>query len=99
MTPEEIRAAAIERLARSEYDAWKEAYDRLDDGPPAPTFDEAGDGYSMKRGYRRIAARQVDALGDLLPTAEEISTCFPDEPAADDEPMRRYVTAWREVTN
>ena len=47
--------------------------------------------------YELWATRMVDALGDMLPTAEEISTCFPDEPAADDETMRRYVTAWREV--
>lgn len=78
MTPEEIRAEAIERAAQ--------AVAALEcPGPP---------------GERHYATAEVmvDALGDLLPTGEESSTCFPDEPAADDEAMRRYVTAWKAVT-
>lgn len=46
-----------------------------------------------------LAEAAVDALAaaGLLPTAMEVSSCFPDEPAADDEAMRRYVTDWREM--
>lgn len=75
MTPEEIRAEAIDRIARTEYDAWKVAYDHIiRDDPheqPAPTYDAAPAGYGMKTGFQRSAARVVDALGDLLPTGRQ----------------------------
>ncbi|MFC9966313.1 hypothetical protein ACFVH4_18955 [Nocardia ignorata] len=98
MTPEEIRAEAIDRIARASYAAWKHQYDVFEH---ASGFNALAPGYDdWPRWPERessivTATRAIDALGDLLPTGEEISTCFPDEPAADDEARRRYVTDWR----
>ncbi|NEW49359.1 hypothetical protein GV792_04785 [Nocardia cyriacigeorgica] len=91
MTAEEIRAEAIERIARAEWAEHHRAETVMDKRAWAserPAFRDT---------YRRWAARMVDALGDLLPTGEEISTSFPDEPAADDGAMHRYVTDWKEM--
>lgn len=95
MTAEEIRAEAIERLAVGQF-----SIDERDfSSPGAPAREWAAVPEMVRQRYRAAAEPLVGALGDLLPIGEEISTCFPDEPAADEEAMRRYVTAWREVTD
>lgn len=72
---EEIRAAAIEVLARTERDAWKASFDLLDggDGPQAPPFDDAPADHVIMHGIMRQAARDIDALAEagLLPTGVE----------------------------
>lgn len=95
MTAEEIRAEAIERLAVGQF-----SIDERDfSSPGAPARAWAAVPEMVRQRYRADAEPLVDALGDLLPTGEEISTCFPGEPAADDEAMRRYVTDWQEVVS
>lgn len=93
MNREEIRTEAIERLAIGQFTIDERDYS----SPGAPSRAWARVPEMVRQRYRVDAEPLVDALGDLLPTDEEVSTCFPDEPAADDEVMRRYVTAWREV--
>lgn len=69
-------AEAVERIARVEYNAWKQQYDAisardpLGDGQPAPSFDDADDDYGPKRAYRNQARRAVNAITDLLAPAE-----------------------------
>lgn len=93
MTAEEIRAEAIERLARGQF----EHEERIYSTPDFPERAWADVSEATQEAHRVDARVLVDALGDLLPTGEEVSTCFPDEPDADDEAMRRYVTAWQEL--
>lgn len=89
MTAKEVRAKAVDRIARARFAAVEAAYP---DDHRTPSEHRA-----LADNCRLLAEEAVDALGDLLPTSEEVSTCFPDEPAADDEAMRRYVTDWQEV--
>lgn len=94
MNAEEIRSEAIERVAMTVRVI--DLSDRPDLGDPKAVWASLGD--ERRADYREYAATMVDALGDLLPTGEEISTCFSDEPAADEEAMRRYVGDWKQVT-
>ncbi len=75
MNAAEIRAEAIERIARDSYESWRAVFNGLpvyeDDPPPALPYDEAPDDYHPKRASRRTAVEAVDALGDLLPTKAE----------------------------
>lgn len=68
MNAEEIRAEAIDRIARHQYNLWKHAVDGTGDYLPPPTFDNAIDTHGFKRSCQQSAAEVVDALGDLLPT-------------------------------
>lgn len=87
MTPEEIRSLYMETLARAEL---------------ASVSFIAHDGIrsTAMRTNEDAAQAALDALtaAGLLPTSEEVFSCFPDEPEADDEMMRRYVTGWREAS-
>ena len=72
MTPEEIRAEAIERLAIGQFDIDESDYSRPD--APARAWDAVPEG--VRERYRVDAEPLVDALGDLLPTgAEEGGRC------------------------
>lgn len=101
MTDEEIRAEAIDRIARADYARWKVQYDKLADDlgdEPAPPYDDAPiTGTGPKPTYRRAAVRNaadaVDALGDMLPIGEESRYL-----GRGRDRRTRYVTAWREVT-
>lgn len=95
MNAEEIRAEVVERLAIAVRASDLEQHPALSNGNPRDLWNVLNDG--MRDQYRAYVTPLVEALGDLLPTGEEVSTCFPDEPAADDEAMRRYVTDWQEV--
>jgi hypothetical protein len=104
---DEIRAEAIERIARAFYESWREIFNAMPkypgDGPEALPYDEAPDDYKMKRGYRRQAAEVVAALGDLLPDAYVESRGGCDVEKFGGEIVRRipleerYMTEWREV--
>lgn len=93
MTAEEIRAEAIERLAIAQRAMYR--HPKYASRDPLESWAALTE--LQREAYRKDAARLIGALGDLLPTGEEISTCFPDEPAADEEAMRRYVTDWKAV--
>lgn len=80
MTPEEIRAEAIDRAARALYAAWKAANDRLAAAmglDPTPSYDEGGDGSPRKQAFRAHAEVAVDALGDMIPTGRQWAARYP----------------------
>lgn len=64
-TREQIRADAIERLARAEFEKDRELI-VISNRPP---WDEASE--AERAEYRGIVAHLADALGDLLPTGIE----------------------------
>ncbi|MFD4457680.1 hypothetical protein [Nocardia sp. NPDC058480] len=83
MTPEEIRAEAIERIARADYLRRYRA-----DGFMWETTTEA-----IRGQHRATAALAVDALGDMLPIGEESRYL-----GRGMDRRARYFTGWREVT-
>ena len=95
-TREQIRAEAIERIARAEYTSWLErvrvkAAEWGEECKHLP-WDEQPDSGEWGRDYwRRIHAGMVDALGDLLPTAMEGRFI-----GRGMLRRTRYVTDWRE---
>lgn len=84
MTPEEIRAEAIERIARADYEFWTSAWGKVAGSEPqAPAYDDVPEsGHSPAEHYRRAAiaegTRAVDALGDLIPTGIDTRTIVHD---------------------
>lgn len=94
MTPEEIRAEAIERLAIGQFDVDESDYSRLD--APARDWDAVPEG--VRERYRVDAEPLVDALGDLLPTGTQEKPDPTDWPTKYRPPWRRYTTDWKPVT-
>ncbi|WP_043654588.1 hypothetical protein [Nocardia thailandica] len=91
MTAEQIRAEAIERIAREAWAEHHRAEAKLDGRAwesERPAFQQI---------YRRWAARMVDALGDLLPTGVERLAAYAVTDETDDRLMQRYVTAWTDA--
>lgn len=106
MTPEEIRAEAIERLARS---LLEHADANVPESMRSRGWDQTTE--RVRDEYRDIVTPFVDWLGDLLPTrierrelehgwvVQNISATG--EVTAVGKPcirQRRYVTAWKEMT-
>ncbi|WP_280465631.1 hypothetical protein [Nocardia brasiliensis] len=89
MNADEIRAEAIERIARADY---LHAYGR--DGYLWETTTE-----TIHSRHRERAARHVDALGDLLPTREDVWVDYlrTDREAGNIRYLARYTTAWRPI--
>ena len=85
MNAEQIRAEAVSVL--NEHQPFEDVY----------TYCTCGIRVADDGGYGQHVVDVLAAAG-LLPTAVEVSSCFPDEPEADDEAMRRYVTDWREMS-
>lgn len=102
MNAEQIRAEAIEVLARTEWDAWKASFDLLDggDAPPAPSYDDAPDDHIIKVGVLRQARRDVDALAvaGLLPIETQRLAAYAVLDTSDDHLVQRYLTDWRGVS-
>ncbi|MEV6219837.1 hypothetical protein [Nocardia sp. NPDC051833] len=88
MTAEEIRAEAIERVARADYLRRYRA-----DGFMWETTTEA-----IRGRHRAAAALAVDALGDMLPTGVERLAAYAVTDRTDDRLMQRYTTNWQDVT-
>lgn len=90
-TADEIRAEAIERLARGQFDI-----DETDYATLAMPKREWRDVPEQVRGrYRGDAANLVDALGDLLPTRRE--TAAKAIALTGWSRRQRYLTEWLEV--
>ncbi|WP_029931071.1 hypothetical protein [Nocardia otitidiscaviarum] len=113
MTPEEIRAEAIERIARAEYTSWLErvrtkAAEWGEKCEHLPWNEAPDEGEWGRDRWRRAHVANVDALGDMLPTVIEQRVhpcdCQPcpecEAAALADGATRqqRYVTAWQEMT-
>ncbi len=108
MTPGEIRAEAIERIARADYTAWlervRDVSDRWDEPCEHLPWEDAPDEGEWGRDHwRRLHARTVDALGDLLPVAE-VRRPKTTEVASRAEVRhltvgieRAFITEWQEV--
>ncbi|MGI5223033.1 hypothetical protein [Nocardia sp. CA-290969] len=110
MNAEQIRAEAIEALARSRYERVRLASNSRSmppwDDEPGEPYDIGGvtavqvGSFDPRRRYRVQAAFEVDALAaaGLLPTiVEEVETGV----WGVDKPVRRrvrYLTEWREVS-
>ncbi|MFD3594384.1 hypothetical protein ACFWU5_16795 [Nocardia sp. NPDC058640] len=92
MTAEEIRAKAIERIAHAE---WVEhhRYEIASGNRAWETEREA-----FRDTYRWWAARMVDALGDMFPTAVEHRAAYAVLDTSDQGMVQRYLTDWHEVT-
>ncbi|WP_405490421.1 hypothetical protein [Nocardia sp. NBC_00511] len=86
MSPEQIRAEAVDRLARMQFE--------LDN----PTAGERYEDWAPQ--YRREMAKYVDAHGDMLPTGvdEYRRTDYDAQGYPVVHQFRRYVTDWQEVT-
>lgn len=91
MTPEEIRAEAIERVAQADF-----AYTEKFMGRAPREWDAATE--SDQKFHREMATIAVDALGDLLPTGTQEKPDPTDWPTKYRPPWRRYTTDWKPVT-
>lgn len=85
MNAEQLRAEAVERIARVLFE--QDAADACSDDP----FEH------WAPRYRRKAEPFVDALGDLLPSGMEQSVAYAVTDDWGDHMMCRYVTDWSEV--
>ncbi|MFE3052286.1 hypothetical protein [Nocardia sp. NPDC059239] len=113
-TRDEIRDKAIDRLARWKYEAWRKAVNDMppirgcEPSPGPLSYDEAPEHDYTRRAYRREAAKTVDALGDLLPTGQELreledgyvgqsisATGVVTSVAKPCTRLQRYVTEWK----
>ncbi|MFD3748356.1 hypothetical protein [Nocardia sp. NPDC058633] len=90
MTPEEIRAEAIERVARADWERDRELGRLFGDAATWEELDKLAPGDENE--WRVDAAVLVDALGDMLPIGEESRYL-----GRGLDRRARYVTAWREV--
>lgn len=84
MTAEQIRAEAIERIAKELFAIRRR--------PSDPDWNDPRPGFAWLWKLRREEAiRFVDALGDLLPIGTETQVDYEDT-------WVRYVTGWRAAT-
>ena len=88
-TREQIRATAIERLAKATH--WRVEYMCLPGDPPKDHWETASEG--ARERCRDYVTHLVDALGDLLPTGVE--QC---EALVTRAPVRKYTHDWIEVS-
>lgn len=94
MTPEEIRAEAIDRIAHASY--------RADYGSKAVAWTELRD--ITRDRWREMATPLVDALGDLLPTELEIerglwAQTFDGRKYRLEPDRYQYTIGWRDATD
>lgn len=95
MTPEEIRAAAIERVARAKRAHELVVIGNTRDTKPLLQWDElSADRQEM---YRQDVSVLVDALGDMLPTSVETSMSYDLAHVNGDGRIRRFVCPWERV--
>ena len=104
MNAEEIRAEAIERIARVDYTGWLERVRAkyTEDGETCehlPWDEQPDEGEWGRDRWRRFHTAAVDALGDMLPTDIETTVSYDLTGAGNDRRMRRFVCPWQEVTD